>query len=158
MIFNLAPTYANPVKVQLPPINNFGNIEFGRRTTVTSGIRFGNDGKIYRQTSAGAWQWTGKVWLLDGSAASYYIVREVTAGYPNTTLTTDDGTLQQMNTNLDYTTAVSSAGIEYNKTINFSIADDSLGSNILVSQTYQLSAEKIAGRFDRDRGGDFFIP
>lgn len=157
MLFQLAPTYASPIKVQLPAITNFANSDIGRagQVSVSSGVRFGSDGKIYRMTSAGNWQWTGKSWLLDGSAASYYIVREVTAGYPNTTLTTDGGTLQQMNSNLDYVRTVARAGIAYSATINFSIADDSLGSNVLASQTYVLEAEKF---YSRDGRGGFFIP
>ena len=152
MLLNLAPTYGNAVKVQLPELLTFSNrVAVEAEQSVFSGVRFGSDGKIYRQTAYGGWQ-AVDTWLLDGNASSYYIVRDITAGYPDTTLDTDAGTLQQMNTNLSYGIAVSRAGVSYNATINFSIATDSGGSNIVASNVYVLQARKLY-----DRGGNFDV-
>lgn len=148
MLFNLAPSYPNAISIQLPEILTFGNsgvVYSG--DSVYSGVRFGSDGKIYRSTRVGNWQ-AVDTWLLNGNASSYYLVKEVTAGYPDTTLDTDSGTLQQMNANLDYRIGVSNAGITYHNTINFSIASDSGGTNILASVVYLLSAKKLLDRDD----------
>lgn len=149
MVFPLAPTYSNALSVKLPVLEGFWNSsdEFN---PVYSGIRFGSDGKIYRMTEIGNWQWTGESWLIDGAASGYYLVRSITSG---SALGTDDGTLQQMNTNLDY--AVSTSLIRKTTDIEFSIADDSAGTNILVTRTYQLDAERV---YDPDQDDQFRRP
>ena len=149
MVFPLAPTYANAISVKLPELESFWNSsdEFN---PVYSGIRFGSDGKIYRMTVQGNWQWTGESWLIDGAASGFYLARTLDGGVA---LSTDDGTLQQMNTDLDY--AVNTSLIRKTADIEFSISDDSAGTNVLVTRTYQLDAERI---FDPDQGDQFQQP
>jgi hypothetical protein len=149
MVFPLAPTYANAISVRLPELESFWN-ESDVYNPVYSGIRFGSDGKIYRSTEQGNWQATGASWLITGAASSYYLVRTVTSG---SALGTDGGTLQQMNANRDY--QISSSLERKTTDIEFSISDDSLGSNILVTRTYQLDCERI---YDPDQGDQTYQP
>lgn len=140
MLFNLAPNYGagGGTTVQLPEYDGFGNV--GSESLVYSGIRFGSDGKIYRMTSGGSWQWSGEVWLNDGLASDYYLSRTLVTGFPSAVLESDSGTLQQMNANLDYYRSTSSGLKTVN--IDFTISDDPGGTPILVSNSYQLSCER----------------
>jgi len=149
MIINIAPSYSNSISVRLPEYEGFSNsgvIE----NPMYSGVRFGSDGKIYRSTRTGAWQWTGLSWLITGAASSYYLVREVVGG---SALATDSGDLQQMNANLDF--RISTTLVQKITTLNFSIADDTLGASILVSRTYQLDAQR---NVDFEEGDEFSRP
>lgn len=134
----VVPIYATPVAVQLPAItfNNTGDVDLGD-SIVYSGVRFGSDGNIYKMTKGGAWQGTGKSWLLDGAASGYYLVRTVNTG----TLNVDnDGTLQQMNADLDYSISENASWGESQATITFEIADDAGGTNVLATRQYTLRA------------------
>jgi len=135
MFFGGVISGGSGVSVQLPDYGGFGNDD---EAPCFSGVRFGSDGKIYRMTSAGAWQWTGETWLNDGSAANYYLKRAVTGD----TLTSDAGDLQQMNANLDFYYENNTAGVGNVKDcdILFHICDDTLGSNEIVQNTYELTA------------------
>jgi len=134
----IIPIYATPVVVQLPALtfSNTARVALGD-SICYSGIRFGSDGNIYKMTKTGAWQGTGSAWLLDGSAASYYLIRSVTSGSLNND---DDGTLQQMNANLDYSLFETLSWSTNTANITFSIADDAGGTNILATRSYGLSA------------------
>lgn len=149
-LLGISPQYANSGEVQLPDYEGFWNLGGERDTTVYSGIRFGSDGKIYRATIAGNWQWTGRSWLLDGAASGYYLVRTVVSG---SALASDGGTLQQMNTNLDY--YITTVLRQKRTTLEFKISDDTAGSNILTTNSYQLDCER---EIDFEQGEPFERP
>jgi hypothetical protein len=150
MFFELYPAYASQTEVRLPEYEGFHNRGFDVDPIVYSGVRFGSDGKIYRATIDGDWQWTGQAWLIGGTAAGYYLQREVISG---PALASDAGDLQQMNANLDF--YVTTSLIRKQTQIAFDIADDTLGASILVSRTYELDAQRIV---DVDQGDEFFRP
>jgi hypothetical protein len=149
MVFPLGNrTYTNDDAVKLPEYEGFWNDDI--LSPVYSGIRFGSDGKIYRATAAGNYQWTGESWLISGAASGYYLVRSITSG---ASLETDGGTLQQMNSNNDY--RISTTLIRKTTDIEFSIASDSTGATILKTRTYRLDAGRD---YDPDQGDDFLRP
>lgn len=124
------------LSVQLPAIN-LKNDEIAG--PVSAGIQFNSDGNIYRYYSSGYWQqWD--TWLLEGSAAGYYIVR--TKLGPDSLNTFDSGTLQQMNSTNSYALTQTAAGVRQSQ-VTFSISNDSGGSNLLVTRTYLIYAENF---------------
>lgn len=123
------------LEVQLPAIA-LDTFKLGGGGTY-SGIRFGSDGVIYKKTAAGAWQSAGLSWLLEGNASDYYLERTVQGP---ASLNTDSGNLQQMNAFLDFDIYLPGFGVK-TCDILFSICDDTLGANELVTRTYTLKAE-----------------
>ena len=59
MFFDVLPNYATQVAVAIPAFTGFWNFDATGLPSVYSGVRFGSDGKIYRMTKFGTWQWTG---------------------------------------------------------------------------------------------------
>ena len=136
MFFDVFPDYTQ-TEVALPDYEGFWNSAKRIPNPVTSGVRFGSDGKIYRATKDGSWQWTGLVWLADGVASDYYLKFDITSGSALATSATD---LSQMNANLDFT--ITTAHVRKKTNLTFSICDDTLGASILVTNIYQLDAER----------------
>ncbi len=121
------------IKVQTPLVV-LANV--GTSAPVYSGIRWDSDGKIYRMSNVGGWQYTAD-WLLSGAASSYYLWRSIVSG----TLDTDDGDGNQLNTgDLDYSLSHSTEWFDRTASVTFSISDDVGGTNILDSRTYDFSA------------------
>ena len=101
--------------------------------------RWDSDGKIYKMSDNGVWQYSGQSWLLSGAAADYYLWRTIVSGV----LTNDDGDGNQLDTDdLDYWISNNVDWFEREANVTFSISDDSAGANILASRTYYLSAYK----------------
>lgn len=124
------------VSVQLPAVASLSNDD---TIPCYAGIRFGSDGRIYRLDAAGSiWQWTGEVWLNDGAASGYYLVRTSTGD----TLESDSGSLQQMNANLDYTVKATAAGLSNIKAgvVAFAISTDASGTPEVATRTYTFAA------------------
>ena len=123
---------ADPVLVQLPGIS-LGNTREG---VCYSGIRFDNDGNIYKMDAAGNWQYAA-AWLLSGAAGDYYLHRTINYG----TLNTDDGTAVQMNTaDIDYWLSYGVPWDGDTASITFEIADDASKTTVYATRTYFLSA------------------
>jgi hypothetical protein len=122
--------------VQLPTINLYN----GGNGTIYSGIRFDNDGKIYKMSSSGIWQYTAD-WLLSGAVGDYYLATTLDLG----TLTNDDGRgpTVMSTANIDYWIASSVPWFERTTKITAKISDDSAGSNVLVARQYTLTAYSI---------------
>lgn len=99
-----------------------------------SGLRIGADGDLYERHPTGGWSRYG-TWLFRGSAATYYVVRSVDSGV----LTTDAGAGPlQLNANRDYDVQTSSG--ESDAVIQFDIADEATGTNIVTSIIYTFIA------------------
>lgn len=124
---------ANAVAVQLPSLNL---ININTANPVYSGMRFDSDGKIYVMNAIGQWQ-SAATWLFEGLASAYYLFRTIDSG----SLTNDDGDGNQLNTDdLDFYITNAVPWFDRQTSVTFKIADDSGGSNILVSRQYNFSA------------------
>lgn len=120
--------------VQTPAVS-LGNS--GTNNPIYSGIRWDSDGKIYRMSPAGSWNYSGEVWLLDGLASDYWLFRTINIG----SLSNDDGDGNQLNTdNLDFWVSNAIAWFEREAAVTFSISDDSAGSNIIATRQYNFVA------------------
>lgn len=125
------------INVQLPAYGNFDNIDSS--AVVFSGIRFGSDGLIYRNTVDGSWQSTGLQWLNDGAASLYWLKRATSGD----ALVGDAGNLQQMSANLDFHIVANFGDASNDTNIDCTICSDSGGVTELVARTYSLSATKF---------------
>ena len=126
--------------VNLPSVT-FTTIEVGQ--TAYSGVRFGSDGNVYRNsgTSASSWQVAG-TWLVKGSAANYDVTRTVVSG----ALASDAGDNQNLSTDAPvdyYITDTTSTGGAVTCEVEFSITDTTQ-STTYVTRTYSFYAEKTA--------------
>jgi|GEM_PF-6842469 len=125
----------SPILVQLPAISLSNS---SSASIVYSGIRFDNDGKIYKMSAGGTWQYAAD-WLLSGVVADYWLHRTILTG----TFTGDDGDALQLNTgDLDYYLQNSVEWFARGGTINFEIADDASKTNVYATHTYAFSAYK----------------
>lgn len=107
---------------------------------VYSGIRFDSDGKIYKMSTGGIWQYAGVVWLLSGAASDYWLHRTIVSG----TFTNDDGDALQLNTDdLDYWMQNSVNWFTKQGSITFEIADDAIKTTVYATRTYNFSAYHI---------------
>lgn len=123
---------ADPVRIIA---NDF--YTFGQNATIYSGARFGADGNIYERQANGGWSNIGS-WLMNGTAATYYLLRTIDSG----TLTTDAGAGPlQMNANLDYDIQKNGDGYK-TTTVTFQISNDVSGSPIVTTRTYIFEAER----------------
>lgn len=120
-----APT--DPVTLPAIDLSNF--LESGK---CWSGIRFGSDGTVYRQSATGSWQAAG-TWLFSGNASDYYLSRTIDSGTLNET-DAGAGPLQ-MNSNRDYNISRSSNGTK-STTVSFEISSDVSGTPVVASRTY----------------------
>lgn len=131
----LISQYASPVTVQLPAIVCANTVN-PPSSIAYSGLRFDNDGQIYRMSGGGAWNATA-TWLLDGAASSFYLFRTVDTG----SLTNDDGDGTQMNTaDIDFWVSTTTEWFTKTAKVTFNITSDAGGSNVLATRQYTFSA------------------
>jgi len=121
------------------PTGVIGNA--GLDSIVYSGLKFDSDGNLYKRQTGGGWSSLG-AWLLNGSASSFYVGRRVDDG----TLTTDaGGTLAaplQLNTDRIFDVQRSAFGTK-EATTYFELGNQSDGSNVMDSDSYTFTAEKL---------------
>lgn len=120
--------------VQLPTVDTNNDRVGG---ICYAGMRFDNDGKIYRADINGNWQYAAD-WLLSGVVGDYYLARTIDQG----TLTNDDGAgpTVMSTANQDYYIASAVPWFLRVTKVTFKISDDSAGSNVIVSKQYTFQA------------------
>jgi hypothetical protein len=120
------------------PSATFTTIVVGQ--TAYSGVRFGSDGNVYRNsgTSDSSWQVAG-TWLVKGTNSNYDITRTI-----NGSLNTDAGDALVLSTNRDYYVIdTTTLGGAVTCEVEFSITDTTQ-STTYVTRTYSFYAEKTA--------------
>jgi len=116
------------------------NVVVNTGSRAQAAVEFRSDGRIFASNPNGGAGDSGFRWLLTGLPADYYLSREVYAGFPDTTLDTDAGDLQQMNQTLTYAIETVRAGRDVRASIRFSISDDASGNNVIASGNIGLNA------------------
>lgn len=102
-----------------------------------SGLKFDNDGNMYRRQAGGGWSSVG-AWLLNGTASDFYITRAIVSG----TLTTDAGAGPlQLNVDREYDIQGTANDVTE---ITVEISNDISGTPILVMRNYTFEIEVFA--------------
>jgi hypothetical protein len=104
---------------------------------VYSGLKIDADGNLYERTPNGGWSQFA-VWLLAGTASTYYVSRTILTG----TLTTDAGAGPlQLNADREYDVQTSKGTKD--ASVQFDIASDVSGTPIVASRTYTFLASTL---------------
>ncbi len=112
---------------QVPVVIAFDNTDNSGGGTVYSGVKFDNDGSIYRRPKhGGTWQLIG-TWLLVGANTAFHIHRVVDSG----SLTTDGGDNQVLSSDRIYDVQQSTPGGNKAAAVSFRI------SNVADNITYE---------------------
>jgi hypothetical protein len=104
-----------------------------------AGVKFGSDGILYLTNEDGSYAAYVGEWLVNGTAADFYLSRTVDSG----TLNNDDDTIQQMNADLEYYITKTGSGFN-TATVTFSIYDNGSettqnGFPIIATMTFNAS-------------------
>ena len=121
--------------VNIPSPVNFSNTS--EDATVYSGVKFDDDGDVYRRQAGGGWSRVG-TWLQNGTNSDFYISRTT-----SDTLDTDAGAGPlQMNSDRIYDVQRSGVGTDTAEVI-FEISNDAGGTPVVAGPTtYTFYAEK----------------
>ena len=115
------------------PNTNFANFD-PESGPIYSGVKFDNDGKVYKRQKNGGWSSYG-TWLVKGAAGSYYIQRTIDSG----TLTTDGTDGVVLSTDRIYSILQSTPYATKTATVTFEISTDAPGTTVVagpVSMTF----------------------